>query len=96
MATTTCDLRCNHWRESSSRCRLPATCLLIAPDGKAVPGGYYCEYHGDGIVAEYDLKYRDKASDFIRRTRPKQRDCYACREWNYKWFANDLEEYLQE
>ena len=22
----------------------------------------------------------------------EQRDCYACREWNYKWFANDLEE----
>ena len=43
-------------------------------------------------VPAYDLKYRDKASDFIRRTRPKQRDCYACREWNYKWFANDLEE----
>ncbi len=43
-------------------------------------------------VPGYDLKYRDKASDFMRRTRPKQRDCYACREWNYKWFANDLEE----
>ena len=43
-------------------------------------------------VPAYDLKYRDQASDFIRRTRPKQRDCYACREWNYKWFANDLEE----
>ena len=28
----------------------------------------------------------------MRRTRPTQRDCYACREWNYKWFANDLEE----
>ena len=43
-------------------------------------------------VPAYDLKYRDKASDLMRRTRPKQRDCYACREWNYKWFANDLEE----
>ena len=40
-------------------------------------------------IPGYDLKYRDKASDFIRRTRPKQRDCYACREWNYKWFVND-------
>jgi choline dehydrogenase-like flavoprotein len=28
----------------------------------------------------------------MRRTRPRQRDCCACREWNYKWFANDLEE----
>jgi choline dehydrogenase-like flavoprotein len=43
-------------------------------------------------VPAYDLPYRDKASEMIRRTRPRQRDCYACREWNYKWFANDLEE----
>jgi choline dehydrogenase-like flavoprotein len=43
-------------------------------------------------VPAYDLKYRDKARDLMRRTRPKQRDCYACREWNYKWFANDLDE----
>ncbi len=43
-------------------------------------------------VQAYELKYRDKASDFMRRTRPRQRDCYACREWNYKWFVNDLEE----
>jgi choline dehydrogenase-like flavoprotein len=43
-------------------------------------------------VAAYNLTYRDRASDWIRRTRPVQRDCYACREWNYKWFANDLEE----
>ena len=31
----------------------------------------------------------------IRRTRPKQKDCYACMEWNYDWFANDLEEPYQ-
>ncbi len=43
-------------------------------------------------VPAYDLKYRNRASDWIRRTRPRQRDCYACREWNYQWFANDLEE----
>ena len=43
-------------------------------------------------VPAYALKYRDKASDLMRRTRPKQRDCYACREWNYDWFANDIEE----
>ena len=43
-------------------------------------------------VPAYDLTYRDRASDLIRRTRPVQRDCYACREWNYKWFVNDLEE----
>jgi choline dehydrogenase-like flavoprotein len=43
-------------------------------------------------VPAFDLTYRNRASDWIRRTRPVQRDCYACREWNYKWFANDLEE----
>ena len=39
-----------------------------------------------------DLKYRDKADELIRRTRPVQKDCYACMEYNYHWFANDLEE----
>jgi choline dehydrogenase-like flavoprotein len=52
--------------------------------------------HGDADFNEhvpgYDLTYRDRASEWIRRTRPVQRDSYACREWNYKWFANDLEE----
>ncbi|HEX7088069.1 MAG TPA: GMC family oxidoreductase [Vicinamibacterales bacterium] len=43
-------------------------------------------------VPAYELKYRNRASDWIRRTRPVQRDCYACREYNYHWFANDLEE----
>jgi choline dehydrogenase-like flavoprotein len=43
-------------------------------------------------VPAWDLKYRNKADEWMRRTRPRQRDCYACREWNYQWFANDLEE----
>lgn len=40
----------------------------------------------------FDLKYRDRADEMIRRTRPVQKDCYACMEYNYDWFANDLEE----
>ncbi len=40
----------------------------------------------------FDLKYRDRAPEMIRRTRPRQKDCYACTEYNYDWFANDLEE----
>ncbi len=40
----------------------------------------------------FDLKYRDQASEMIRRTRPVQKDCYACMEYNYDWFANDLDE----
>ena len=43
-------------------------------------------------VPAYDLTYRDRSDEWMRRTRPRQRDCYACREWNYKWFVNDLEE----
>jgi choline dehydrogenase-like flavoprotein len=52
--------------------------------------------HGSGDFREhmrpFDLKYRDRAPEIIRRTRPKQKDCYACTEYNYDWFANDLEE----
>jgi choline dehydrogenase-like flavoprotein len=41
---------------------------------------------------EFELKYRNRASDLIRKTRPVQRDCYACMEYNMDWFCNDLEE----
>ena len=30
-------------------------------------------------VPAFQLKYRDKASELIRTTRPRQRDCYAWR-----------------
>ena len=38
------------------------------------------------------LKYRNRADELMRRTRPQQKDCYACREFNYDWFANDIDE----
>lgn len=38
------------------------------------------------------LPYRGLSSEIVRRTRPIQKDCYACTERNYEWFANDLEE----
>ena len=40
----------------------------------------------------FELRYRDRANDLIRRTRPRQKDCYACTEYTVDWFANDLEE----
>jgi choline dehydrogenase-like flavoprotein len=40
----------------------------------------------------FSLKFRDRADELIRRTRPRQKDCYACMEYNYHWFASDLEE----
>jgi choline dehydrogenase-like flavoprotein len=61
--------------------------VALLEAGKPQGGADFREH-----VPAYDLTYRDRASELIRRTRPKQRDCYACREWNYKWFANDLEE----
>ncbi len=38
----------------------------------------------------YKLKYRDQSPE-IERTRPVQKQCYACMEYNYEWFVNDLE-----
>src|SRR5256886_12948953 len=43
-------------------------------------------------VPHFKLKYRDHAGEVIRKTRPVQKECYACMEYNYDWFANDLEE----
>jgi len=43
-------------------------------------------------VPAFELRYRDMAPELIRRTRYRQKDCYACMEWNYDWFRNDLEE----
>ena len=43
-------------------------------------------------VPSFTLKYRDRAAELIRKTRPTQKDCYACMEYNYDWFCNDLEE----
>jgi choline dehydrogenase-like flavoprotein len=41
---------------------------------------------------DFELKYRDRAPEVIKRTRPRQSECYACTEHNVDWFANDLEE----
>jgi len=38
----------------------------------------------------FELEYRNRAAEVIRRTRPIQG--LSCDEYNYKWFANDLEE----
>ncbi|MFI5184812.1 MAG: GMC oxidoreductase [Vicinamibacteria bacterium] len=41
---------------------------------------------------EFSLKYRNRAPEIIRKTRRVQKDCYACMEYNYDWFCNDIEE----
>jgi choline dehydrogenase-like flavoprotein len=40
----------------------------------------------------FDLRYRGMAPEIVRRTRPRQSECYACTEHNADWFANDLDE----
>src|SRR5215471_5825695 len=40
----------------------------------------------------FRLPYRDHSAELLKRTRPRQKDCYACMEWNSDWFCNDLEE----
>ena len=40
----------------------------------------------------FDLKYRNLASQIVRKTRPIQSEFEVCTEYNYEWFCNDLEE----
>src|SRR2546430_5459108 len=40
----------------------------------------------------FELKYRNRAPEIIRKTRPIQVKFGVCNEYTYKWFANDLEE----
>ncbi len=40
----------------------------------------------------FALKYRDRAPEVVRKTRPIQTQLGACNEYTYDWFANDLEE----
>jgi len=40
----------------------------------------------------FELKYRDfSGAGEWRKTRPIQTQCYACTEYNYDWFVNDLD-----
>jgi len=38
----------------------------------------------------FKLKYRNVSPEIVK-TRPIQKQCYACMEYNYDWFVNDLE-----
>jgi choline dehydrogenase-like flavoprotein len=52
--------------------------------------------HGETDFREHTpahaLKFRNMAPAIVARTRPRQRECYACTEYNYDWFVNDLDE----
>jgi glucoside 3-dehydrogenase (cytochrome c) catalytic subunit len=40
----------------------------------------------------FQLPYGNLSRDLLRKTRPRQTDCYALTEYNADWFANDIEE----
>lgn len=43
-------------------------------------------------VPPYALKYRARAAEVVRKTRPIQSMMEICTEYNYEWFCNDLDE----
>ncbi len=61
--------------------------VVMIDCGRPQPDSNFTEH-----MPAFELKYRDMAESVIRKTRPVQKDCYACMEYNYDWFANDLDE----
>jgi choline dehydrogenase-like flavoprotein len=59
--------------------------VALLEAGRAVTPKEFTEH-----MPSYKLKYRDHSPE-IARTRPVQKQCYACMEYNYEWFVNDLE-----
>ena len=59
--------------------------VALLEAGRAVSPNEFTEH-----MPAYKLKYRDHSPEIVR-TRPVQKQCYACMEYNYEWFVNDLE-----
>jgi len=59
--------------------------VALLEAGRAVSPKEFTEH-----MPSYKLKYRDHSPEIVR-TRPVQKQCYACMEYNYEWFVNDLE-----
>ena len=59
--------------------------VALLEAGRAVSPTEFTEH-----TPAYQLKYRDHSPEIVR-TRPIQKQCYACMEYNYEWFVNDLE-----
>jgi choline dehydrogenase-like flavoprotein len=59
--------------------------VALLEAGRAVTPKEFTEH-----MPAYKLKYRDHSPEVVR-TRPIQKACYACMEYNYEWFVNDLE-----
>lgn len=59
--------------------------VALLEAGRAVTGREFTEH-----MPSFKLKYRNHSPEVLR-TRPIQSQCYACMEYNYEWFVNDLE-----
>ena len=59
--------------------------VALVDAGRPLPEKEFCEHE-----PPFKLKYFDLAPQVIQKTRPIQAS--ICDEYNYKWFANDLEE----
>lgn len=59
--------------------------VALLEAGRAVTPSEFTEH-----MPSFQLKYRNHSPE-VMRTRPIQRQCYACMEYNYEWFVNDLE-----
>lgn len=59
--------------------------VALLDAGRAVSPSEFTEH-----MPAYKLKYRNHSPVMVK-TRPIQRQCYACMEYNYEWFVNDLE-----
>jgi choline dehydrogenase-like flavoprotein len=70
-------------------------CKRLAEAGLKVAlleaGGPQSDQNFTEHKAPFDLKYRDLAPEIVRKTRPIQSH-FACSEYNYQWFCNDLDE----
>lgn len=59
--------------------------VALLEAGRSVTPDEFTEH-----MPAYKLEYRNLSPE-IARTRPIQKMCYACMEYNYDWFVNDLE-----
>ena len=74
------DGRRSVWRKPASRSRSSRPGARIAPTTSASTG------------VPSTCRTATSRAKSLRRTRPRQTDCYACTEHNADWFVNDLEE----
>ena len=59
--------------------------VALLEAGRSVSPAEFTEH-----MPSFQLKYRNHSPEVLR-TRPIQKQCYACMEYNYEWFVNDLE-----